>query len=511
MLGRLVPETLYEKRDWKRGAAVAVLALGAICQAALQFLYVGVLAYWPAAAAAARGGGAEEVWPVLLSIVLALSFVGGPVWNARAMETKRSKYVAVKLIRISPDAYMRGTLAYRYIVFGLAFAAALSVFAAMAGRSPLEGALLAAALTGWRLFAERLHLLLYRKKGVVLIKNNPIALASLLGGAALAYGPLLAGEAPEFGGLLLALPTQLACVALGAWAAVQLARYPHYADAVDASVKRDDPLLNLGQMMADAKKADVAAKEADYKAVLSAEEPISASPAATGQRGYARLNALFFRRHRRLIAKPLYNRLALVGAAGIAAAALLAAFGSPRNWTLLSLLPYLPFACYTISLGERLCRALFYNCDMPLLRYAFYREAAAKHFGWRLLRLTGMNLLLGAAIGAALTAVAAIAGWPLDAGHLLPLWLTIAGLFLLMSVHHLLLYYMLQPYTTELNAKNPLFFLLNVALSSVCWIALVFRPHPAAIAAGSIALAALYLAAAWVLVRRKGPKTFRLK
>lgn len=503
-VGRFFPDTLYASVGWKRGLSAAVIVLGVLSTAAVHLGYVGLLVYWPATTAA-------EPLPAFLTMLAALSFVAAPVWNARVLETKRSKFVAVKLMRIPSGAYVRGMLTHRYTVFLLASLLALIVFVPLAGGTLLAGALAAIAMTGWRVFAEYMHLLLFRRTGIILVKKNAIVWISLLAGAALAYGPLLLDGPIPNGRLLLSLPFELLAAALGLFAAVRLARYPQYAEAVDAAVKRDDPLLNLGQLMTDARKADVAMKAGDFKDVHAADAERASSNGAARQQGYARLNALFFRRHRRLVRKPLLNRLAIIAGAGVLACAGLAAAGAPAGWSLHTVLPYLPFALFSLSNGERLCRALFYNCDMPLMRYPFYREAAGKHFVLRLRRLGAMNLMIGAALAAMLTAAAAVAGWPLTADHLVPLWTTALALACSFSIHHLLMYYLLQPYSAEMNAKNPLFHMLNMVLSATCWITIILRPHPAAIAIGALALCVLYMLASATLVNRYAPRTFRMK
>ncbi len=503
LVGRSIPETLYSAVGWKRGMSTAVMVLSVMGTVALHLGSVGLLIYWPATTT-------DEPLPAFMTMLAALSFLAAPVWNARVLETKRSKFVAVKLMRIPPQDYVQGMLAHRYIVFFLASLLALMVFVPLAGGTLLAGALAAIAMTGWRIFAEYMHLLLFRRTGIILVKKNAVVWFSLLAGAALAYGSLLLNGSIQIGKLLLSLPFEMLAVALGLLAAVRLARYPDYAEAVDAAVKRDDPLLNLSQLMTDARKADVVVKSGDFKDV-NTDAGYMAASSFTRKQGYARLNALFFQRHRRLVRKPLLNRLAVIAGAGAAACAGLAAGGAPTGWSLHTLLPYLPFAMYLLSNGERLCRALFYNCDMPLMRYGFYREAAGKHFILRLRRLGGMNMLIGAALGAMLTIAAAIAGWPLDAGQLLPLWVAVLALAWLFSAHHLLLYYLLQPYSAEMNAKNPIFHVLNLGLSMACWVTLILRPHPTAIAGGALVLSALYLLASATLVSRFGPRTFKVK
>ncbi|QJC50298.1 hypothetical protein HGI30_00885 [Paenibacillus albicereus] len=504
-IGPRVPESLYARSGWKRAASWAAIVLELIWAVANKLIYVGLCVVLPAFWLRDAGHAAD---PLLssLAILLPLSFFTACIWNARALEPRRDKFVAVKLMRIPGELYMKATLTYRYVFFFLSFLIALVLLLPFVGGSMLGGALLALSIVLWRLAAEYGHLLLFERTGIVLIKKNGIVWASILLGLALAYGPLLLGMEPDL--RQLASPGGAAVVAvIGAAAAWRLARYPRYREAVEAATRRDDPLLDLGRMMAEAKKADVAVKKGDLDGSAAA-----GGGRAPGSSGYAYLNALFFARHRRLVRRPLWIRLAIVAGAGAAGCAVLAVLRpDPGSWNPASLAVYLPFGLYLLSAGERICRALFYNCDMPLMRYSFYRAAAPEHFRHRLVRLAGMNLLTGAAAAAALTAAAAVAGAALPLAELLLVWAVVLSLALLFSVHHLALYYLLQPYTTEMDAKNPLFHVVNMALSASCWLVLLLRPELPALAAGSALVLALYAAAALLLVRRFGPRTFRIK
>lgn len=513
LIGRWIPNSLYSRIGVKRKASFIVLLLSLVWSVFKQLFYIGVLVYWPAIIARDTLPGAEAL-PYFMTLLLIFSFLAAPIWNARVMETKRSKYVAVKLIRIPSTVYMKATLAQRYFLFLVSFLVALMIFIPMAGGTLLDGFFAALAITAWRGFAEYMHLLLFERTGIILIKKNLLIWLVWLGSITLAYGPLLIGWPLAYGSFLLSIPFVVVVTVLGVWAGVKLARYPRYAEAVDASVKRDDPLLHFGQMMTDAKKADVSTRDKDYADLDTASVPGALdSTDSTGNRrqGYARLDALFFKRHRRLMRKPLLMRLAIIGGVGAAACVALALQGPPAGWTLANLFPFLPFALYTTAIGEKFCRVLFYNCDRPLMRYSFYRHGARKHFSIRLFRLIGMNMLVGAALATVLILIAYFAGWPLASAHLLPLLLIIISLALLLSIHHLLLYYLLQPYTNEMDAKNPFFTILHLVLGSLSWVTLLIQPQPMTIAAVSLILAAAYVVAAAVLIPRYSARTFKLK
>ena len=91
------------------------------------------------------------------------------------------------------------------------------------------------------------------------------------------------------------------------------------------------------------------------------------------------------------------------------------------------------------------------------------------------------------------------------------MWVVVLALSVFFSVHHLLLYYLLQPYSAELNVRNPFFFLANLGVSIAFAVSLIAGPPAAAFAAAVGAAALLYLAAAVPLVRKFGPRTFRVK
>src|SRR5690606_11214619 len=111
--------------------------------------------------------------------------------------------------------------------------------------------------------------------------------------------------------------------------------------------------------------------------------------------GYAYINAIFFSRHKSLIREPFYKRLMIVGVAGVLLIG--AAFLFPEQPDLSQLgrlLPFLIVIMAFLTVGEQLCKALFFHSDVKLLRQSFYRRDASKHFRIRLGKIMGMNVLL---------------------------------------------------------------------------------------------------------------------
>ncbi|WP_435924055.1 hypothetical protein [Paenibacillus sp. DYY-L-2] len=509
-IGKLVGDNAYSRLGLKRAGAIAAFLLTVLWGFLAGMLYVGLVIYYPVVALG-NEMSPERQLDIFWHIFWFITFIVAGVSNAKVLEPKRGKYIAVKLMRLPATRYMRATLSYKYFTYFVYLLAAVLLFSSLLGAPVLQGIALTAAAVLWRIFCEYVHLWLYRKTGNVLIKNNLVVWSVIFIGYAAAYTPLLLDSVPAWGAALAtALPFSFVCLVLGICACVLLFARTDYTDAVDAATRRDDPLLDLGRMMAEAQKTSVQAKDSDY----SAEALSVGGKSFEDKEGYDYINAIFFARHKSLIRQPLYRRLAILGAAG--AAMLLTAILFPEQAALIpskmgALLPILIIIMAFFTVGENICKAMFFHCDLKLLRQSFYRRDAAKHFRIRLGKMLGMNLFLGAALALVLTLAAVVAvGFQADA-QLLLLWISTLSLAVFFSVHHLFLYYIFQPYTTELNAKNPYLHIFSGLVSAVFIIALNLKPGPAVFSAIAAAVSLLYLAAAFVLVRRYAPRTFRVK
>ncbi|QGQ99338.1 hypothetical protein EHS13_32990 [Paenibacillus psychroresistens] len=506
LIGRRIPDTVYAKLHVKKTVTIIALILNVLWGLFSKVAYTGLFVYLPAVVLNRSLPQGDQL-QLFLHIFLLLSFVAAGITSASVLEPKREKYIAVKLMRLSPATYMRTSLSYRYCTYFVYYIPALLIFTSLLDASITQALALALTITFWRVFCEYMHLKLFEKTGVVLIRNNLIIWLIIGLCYTAAYTPLLLHWTPNSGSLLIGLPTVLVITALGIFAAVRLARYPDYRTAVDVATKRDDPLLDIGRMMSDAQKTSVRSKDSDY-----ASATIQADKFKTKE-GYAYLNALFFARHRSLIKQPVYKRLAIIGVVSVAGIVFAALDSQPT--TLLSanlgiVLPFLVLILNFLTVGEKVCRAIFYNCDLSLLHYSFYRNAANQHFRIRLYRIIGLNLTIAAALGAALTLIVLAAGEPLNLDLLL-LWVCVLVLSVFFSVHHLLMYYIFQPYSTELNVKNPFFYLVNIVVSSASGISIVVKAPALPFTIAVVIITLVYLAAALILVRRFGHRIFRVK
>ncbi|RED51159.1 hypothetical protein [Cohnella lupini] len=506
LVGSRIKNTQYANLEGKKAIAIIAFLLNIVWGFVSKLAFLGLMVYLPVVAL--NGGlSQEDQLSLFLHIFLLLSFVMAGVAGITVLETKREKYIAVKLMRMQPTAYMQASLGYRYCSYFIYYIPALLLFTSLLNVPVLQGMALAVSVTLWRVLCEYLHLKLFQKTGIVLVKNTAAVWLAIGLGYGVAYAPILLNWIPYSGELLLLWPVTMVIAVLGANAAVRLKRYSEYRTAVDAATKRDDPLLNIGQMFKEANKKQVKSKDIDLTLTVGQSEQYK------NREGYAYLNSLFFARHRSLLLRPLWNRLAIICAIGVFGVTF--AIVDPEKASSLAAkwstgIPWLIWVMNLLSIGERACKAIFYNCDLSLMRYSFYRNAADQHFRQRLFRICGLNLALAVVLGAALTGFALTAGGIPTEELLLTLVCAIA-LSVFFSIHHLFLYYILQPYSTELNMKNPFFFVVNIVVSFAFVLALILKADATGLAITIVAITIAYFMTALILVKRWGPRTFRVK
>ncbi|QWU16539.1 hypothetical protein SAMN04487895_107161 [Paenibacillus sophorae] len=508
LIGKALKDNAYANLPLKKIASVIAL-LFAICTGFVSnFLYTGLMIYWPVSVTGTELPAAERFGRFMHIFVL-LSFAAAAFANIKVLESKREKYIAVKLMRLNARQYMHATLSFRYLTFFLYFVPASIVFFRLLGASVTQGIRLALLLTLWRVACEALHLYVFDRTGIVLIKKNGFAWCGIGLSLAAAYLPLVLDGTPATGAAVLSLPGGLIITAAGIAGALYLKRYPRYRAAVDAATHRDDPLLDYGRMMSEAQKADMNMPGSEAPAAVSSGKHAK-------KKGYAYLNAIFFERHKRFITEPVIKRLWIIGLL-TAAGAVITLLSPDRAGTYVERLItspryFLP-VMFFISIGDRLCKALFYHCDVHLLRYGFYRKPGAvlSNFRDRLLRISSLNLIPAAAICAAAAILARLAGanWP--TADMLLFLVFIVCLSLFFSVHHLFMYYLLQPYSTELNIRNPFFIVVNSIVSGICFFSLSLSSDPVPFTVFVIAATVLYIAVALAAVYKYAPRTFRIK
>ncbi|MGQ7396430.1 hypothetical protein [Streptococcus suis] len=229
--------------------------------------------------------------------------------------------------------------------------------------------------------------------------------------------------------------------------------------------------------------------------------------------GMTYLNALLFDRYRSILTEKLHFRL------GCLLAIVLFIEGIRwfskddihiSNTNYIEGLPFAFMVIYIASMGKAVAQMVFVNCDISMLHYPFYREAKTiiAGFHYRFLQTVKLNAAFSGSLLLALI-IFTRAQLPIESYLLTALLLL--SLTALFSFHDLFIYYILQPFTKDMEVVNPVYKFLSGALYWVAYlnIKLDLGSH-LYILLISLAMIAYVSIGYWILLK-KAPQTFRLK
>lgn len=229
--------------------------------------------------------------------------------------------------------------------------------------------------------------------------------------------------------------------------------------------------------------------------------------------GMTYLNALLFDRYRSVLTKKLHFRL------GCLLAIVLFIEGirwfskddiQISNTNYIEGLPFAFMVMYAASMGKAVAQMVFVNCDISMLHYPFYREAKTiiAGFHYRFLQTVKLNAAFS---GSLLLALIIFTRRQLPIETYLLTALLLLSLTALFSFHDLFIYYILQPFTKDMEVVNPVYKFLSGALYWVAYLntQLDLGSH-LYILLISIAMIAYVSIGYWILLK-KAPQTFRLK
>lgn len=310
----------------------------------------------------------------------------------------------------------------------------------------------------------------------------------------------------------------LAAMAVGAAVAVKYLRsYPKYRHVARM-------LCSYQRVMEHQKEAEnVTSIDTSLKDTL--DEEIVAERIFPDKSGYEYLHAIFFERHKKIVARPSRIKAWIVeGLFGAAAVAVLVCrFVAPQAqfeelsngiWKgLNAFLPILVFVMYCSSSGEKLTQAMFYHCDASLLKYGYYRtpEAIISSFRIRLRYMirTECPFIVAFCVGVFVNMM--LLGRFHNILQIIAVMCCIVILSVFFSVLFLCMYYIFQPFTESGNIVGAGYKICTMGIYMAAYVCLQIRTPPAYFAAFLLTITIFSMGMALLLVWKLAPKTFRLK
>ncbi|WP_343209363.1 hypothetical protein [Anaerolentibacter hominis] len=512
LIGKIMPDEVYGNIGLKKVLSVLVVILKQIWEIAGKLAYLYLALFLPVSMAVQKGMAASgQEWALLVHVLFFLSCLTGPLLDSRIFGITREMVTCIKYMNMPAQRYVKASFLSRYVPFFFYWLPILSGAAWLFGRPVYEGVLLWILYFSFRMMGEALQLYLYDKKGYVISRKPAFTWPVMLGGPLLAYGLVFAGAGQYTAAVVLHPVFVGICFILSLAALHYIWRgYTGYQTRFARSIDLNFLFANAVRQSKQAAFADVELKDKDRNTEITDSAEIK------DKKGYAYLTSLFFLRHRRLLLRPVYYRLAL--AAAVFAASVFFRFYSPDTAVALSrnisaLLPSLVFIMYFMAIGEKACKAMFYNCDISLLRYGFYRNPGTilLNFRIRLKKLGAYNLIIALSICGTAGGFLMICGTGLLSWDFFFFCLSILALAIFFTVHHLFLYYIFQPYTAGLDVKNPFFHIFNTVVYVICFMCIQVKTGSAVFTAAVLGGTILYICTALVLIFKFASKRFRVK
>ncbi|HEL1639228.1 TPA: hypothetical protein TXL57_000099 [Streptococcus suis] len=228
--------------------------------------------------------------------------------------------------------------------------------------------------------------------------------------------------------------------------------------------------------------------------------------------GMTYLNALLFDRYKKVLYKKVRGWVLSLVVILVALEAF-RYYLEPFELTDAVLLRCLPFSfmiMYVASSGKVVAQMVFVNCDISMLHYPFYREAKTiiAGFNYRFLQTCKLNLIFASSL---FLTIMVLGRFAFNMETILLTALLLISLTALFSFHDLFIYYILQPFTKDMEVVNPVYKFLSGALYWVAYLntQLDLGSHTYILLV-SLAMIAYVSIGYWILLK-KAPQTFRLK
>lgn len=512
-VGEKIPYRLYGETDIKKaiGAIPVVFSvIGAFVGTFLYFLLMiklpanWIQGFWE------KEGIFVDQKAVMVYLFLIFSFLPGSFLVSNLTEGAKKDYVLLHVMRIPAVQYYRSKMVLKGVKDTICFLVPLLWFGFGA-----ESALFVVSLFFTRYIGHAgilQHNRHSEKKGKKVFWKS-LGKTFLMFGIILALGYGVAAAVPRlfFDRYVMAeVVVFLSFTLVGMFCFSKVWKYGGYTIFAKKMVSLKD-FLEQDDAVKEARAADVQIQDKD----ISKEELRSRK--YEEKEGYDYLNAIFFERHKRIVSRAVKSRIIIILAVGLIGAVALLFVGEQMKQktfeAMTQMMPVMVFVMYLESTGGRICKAMFFNCDISLLKYGYYREADAilKNFKIRLRKL----LMLDAVPAAIICGMILL--WTLLCGEILAVWKAIplmAGSLLLSAffcLFHLFMYYITQPYTEEKTVKSPIFSVVNALVYFGCYLCLQIQTGSWLFTLGVLAVTIIFIPLSYFCVFRFAPKTFKIR
>ena len=454
LLGRLLPSSLYGAGGLKLFAGILSALWEVISTFAGKLIYMSLIFF------GVQMICEDTLLPeggVFLHMLFFLT-AAGALMNTYMFNPSNDKYYAMILMRMDAKRYTLTNYGYTVLKVIIGFIPAVLLFGMLLSVPLWLCMLIPVFIAAMKAAVAAAYLLIYEKSGKTFNENGPSAVIWII--VLLLFG---AGCVLPAIGFIIPRPVLLtaaaAAVALGILSCMKIIRFGSYREMYRR-------ILTTAKSQVRAKQTQTADRSRSF---ISAKGDISSS-----RTGFEYFNDLFIKRHRRILWRSALRQTAVCVCLVLAAVAGVALFPQVQedvNDLLMVYLPYFVFIMYAINRGIGFTQALFMNCDHSMLTYSFYKQPKSilRLFVIRLRDIIKINLPPALVIGAGLSALLFVSGGTDNPLNYAVFVVSIAALSIFFSVHHLTMYYLLQPYNAGLEMKSGTYKIVSLITYFACF------------------------------------------
>lgn len=497
IINKILPNRLYKSGALKTFANVISILWEILSTFLGKFLYIMLMLFF--ASLLYDMNGRTDTF---LHIFTCLTLVGA-IMNTYMFNPSKDKYYAIVLMNMDARAYAISNYLYSMAKVLVGFLPFSILFGLLADIPLWTCLLMPIFVVTVKMSVILFAIKKYERTGIATNENLPekaqwVLIALLL---VLAYGLPLTH-------VIITLPIFcilfVACLLFGCYSLVQIITFKNYKKFYKKLLTPDNVYMVKNATSTDMVKKNMA-KTIEYN-----------SDYTSNKEGFAYFHELFVKRHRKLLTKAA-EKQAFFLIAALALLLVLCRFlpevKEGINSMILNFLPYFVFIMYSLNRGTTITQAMFMNCDHAMLTYRIYRtpDVLLGIFKERLKTMIFINLIPSCILGIGLALLLYVTGGTENPVNYLVLILSIGALSVFFSVHYLVLYYLLQPYTVSTELKNGTYKAAQILTYVVCYIMIFLKLPTIPFGIAAILFCLAYCAISLLLVYRYAPKTFKIR
>lgn len=493
LVKHLIPSTLYGNEGINAFITIIMVMIKTIIDLSKKGIYIAfvVLCIYFVTG---------DISDKFLTAMIALSFFGAFVNNKLLVATKE-KYYNVVLMRIDANKYAKMDFVKEIICDYLLFTIILVITALLMHMNILIGLLLPIYIISCKIIVTYLITKSYGTKLFNILEGNIfdfIVIAIALASTACLLINQFYFSFPIF------VMITLLFVIIAIFCFQQFMKARCFKQIYKKKITLNNIIFNMNTFTTENTKKSLNKKitfDSDFK---------------SNKTGYEYFNELFTKRHRKLLTISAYRFAGfylVIFALLILVMIFFPETNANINEMVMNRIPYFLFVMYFTNRGASVTQAMFVNCDSSMLRYRFYRrpEVILGLFKQRLKTIILVNLIPSSVIAFGLCLLLFLSGGTSNSMNYVLIFLCINAMSAFFSVHYLVLYYVLQPYNINMQAKGTLYSIISTLTYFVCYalmnVELATFPFTIAVITFSI----LYIFISLSIAYKQAYKTFKIK